>query len=76
MSTPLVNTAAIVLAAGGPLLGKAAFVAVFVLLLIWLVFLPNRLIGQTRRCGPWWRSARFWAILITTIQIVVYIRWG
>ncbi len=65
-----------VFAAGGPLWGKAAFIAVFVLLLIWLLLMPGRLIGHTDGPPAWWRNTRFWAIAVTVIQILVYLRWG
>jgi hypothetical protein len=65
-----------VLATSGPLAGKLAFVAVFVLLLVWLVLMPGRLIGHTDGRPPWWRNARMWAIVVTVIQILVYLRWG
>ena len=64
------------LASGGPLWGKAAFVSVFALLLVWLVLMPGRLIGQGDRRPPWWRNTRLWAIAIAAVQIVVYLRWG
>ena len=59
-----------------PLLGKAAFVGVFVVLLLWLLLLPARLIDQEGVRRPWWRNARFWAILVTIAQIGVYVVWG
>jgi len=64
------------LAPGGPLWGKAAFVGVFALILVWLVLMPGRLIGQGDRRPPWWRNARLWAIAIAAVQVVVYLRWG
>ena len=75
--TPLVRDNAIaILAAGGPILGTAAFIAVFVVLLIWLVLMPGRLIGQAEGRPPWWRNVRVWAIVIATLQILVYLRFG
>jgi hypothetical protein len=64
------------LATGGPPLGKAAFVGVFVVVLIWLLIMPQRLLNQSHVRAPWWRNARFWAIAVTLIQIMVYLRWG
>lgn len=61
---------------GGPLLGKAAFVAVFALLLVWLLVLPMRFIDQEGIRRPWWRNVRFWAVLVTLAQIGVYCYWG
>jgi len=53
--------------------GRAAFVAVFVLLLIGLILIPRRLIGQEGGAPPWWRNVRLWAIAITLVQILVYL---
>jgi hypothetical protein len=57
-------------------LGKAAFVGVFVVLLVWLLLIPDRLIGNVDGRPPWWRNARVWAILVCLTQIVVYLRFG
>jgi len=56
--------------------GKAAFVGVFAALLVWLLLLPARLIDQHERHCPWWRNVRFWAIVVTIVQIWVYAWWG
>ena len=64
------------LATGGPWLGKAAFIAVYVVLFVWLLLLPARLIENADGHPPWWRNTRFWAILVCLIQMVVYLRWG
>lgn len=64
------------IATGGPLLGKAAFIGVFLIVLIWLIVLPQRLLGHGDARPPWWRNARVWAIAVTLIQIAVYLRWG
>lgn len=60
----------------GPFWGKAAFVGVFVALLVWLLLLPARVIDPQGVRRPWWRNARFWAILVTIAQIAVYVVWG
>jgi hypothetical protein len=75
-TTPMLATVTALLAAAGPLAGKLAFVAVFVLLLVWLLLMPGRLIGQADGRPPWWRNTRVWAIVVTVIQILVYLRWG
>lgn len=59
-----------------PLWGKAAFVGVFMALLVWLLLLPARLIDQEGLRRPWWRNVRFWAIVVTIVQIGVYFWWG
>ena len=64
------------LASGGPVWGKVAFVGVFVLLLIWLLALPARLIGSDEGPLPWWRNSRVWAVGVTAAQILIYLRWG
>jgi hypothetical protein len=61
---------------GGPLWGKLAFVCVFVALLMWLLFLPARLVDPAGVRRPWWRNTRFWAVLVTILQIGVYVFWG
>ena len=73
---PMLAGTTLLSAATGPLAGKAAFIAVFVLLLVWLILMPSRLIGHADGRPPWWRNARVWAIGVTVIQIVVYLRWG
>ncbi len=55
---------------------KAAFVGVFALLLLWLLFLPARLVDEEAVRQPWWRNTRFWAVLVTLAQIWVYAYWG
>ena len=60
----------------GPVWGKAAFVGVFVLLLIWLLVLPARLIGSDRGSVPWWRNPRVWAVAVVIAQILVYLGLG
>lgn len=62
--------------ATGPLAGKAAFIGVFVALLVWLLFLPTRLIDEQGVRRPWWRNVRFWAVVVTLAQIGVYFYWG
>lgn len=62
--------------ADSSLAGKAAFVGVFALLLLWLVFMPAGLLDQEGARKPWWRNVRFWAILVTIAQICVYTYWG
>ncbi len=72
----LLATAEVVRSGHSPLLGKAAFVGVFVLLLFWLLFLPAGLIDDEGARKPWWRNVRFWAIAVTMAQIGVYTYWG
>ena len=56
--------------------GKWVFVAALVLLLVWLMLMPRKLIGQAKQVPPWWRNVRTWAIVICAIQIVVYACFG
>lgn len=74
--TSVLATVAPLLATAGPWAGKLAFVAVFVALLLWLVRMPARLIGHADRTPRWWQNARVWAIVVTAIQIAVYVWWG
>ncbi len=61
---------------GGPLAGRLAFMGVFVVLLIWILLMPARLIGQEDDPAAWWKNARFWAALIAVIEIGVYWQFG
>lgn len=61
---------------GASLPAKAAFVGVFALLLVWLLFLPANLLGPDEARKPWWRNVRFWAVMVTIAQICVYSYWG
>jgi len=74
--TQLFSTATVLLASGGPLLGKAAFISVFLLLLNWLAMMPAGLLGQTDGRPPWWRDTRFWAVVVVDVQILAYLCWG
>ncbi|MGD9126949.1 MAG: hypothetical protein PVH19_06180 [Planctomycetia bacterium] len=56
---------------GGPFWGKVCFLGAYVLLLIWLIFMPAKLINEEPGT-PIWKRARLWAILIAVIQIGVY----
>ncbi len=76
MAAKMFAAAGILLGVRGPLWGKAAFIGVFVLLLIWLLLMPGRLIGHADGPPSWWRNTRFWAVVVTVIQILVYLRWG
>jgi len=75
-ATSTLATPIALLATAGPLAGKLAFVLVFVLLLIWLLWMPARLSGHADGRPPWWGNTRVWAIVVTVIQIMVYLRWG
>jgi hypothetical protein len=56
--------------------GKWAFVAVLALLLVWLVLMPRRFIGQAQGVPPWWRNVRVWAIVVALLQLGIYLYWG
>jgi hypothetical protein len=62
--------------AGGPWAGKLAIMAVFAAVLVWVLLMPARLIGEGDEPLPWWKNARFWAALIAVIEICVYFRFG
>jgi hypothetical protein len=74
--TLILATAHQVPTAPGPSLGKWVFVAALALLLLWLVLMPRRLIGQASGVPPWWRNVRIWAIVVTVIQICIYAFFG
>lgn len=63
-------------ASGADWLGKAAFIGVFVALVVLLASLPARMLGETECRPPMWRNVRAWAILIAVAQILVYSFWG
>ena len=76
MTSPLLLLAAETARNAASPWGKAAFVGVFAMLLLWLLFLPAGLIDEQGVRKPWWRNVRFWAVLVTIAQICVYAYWG
>ena len=56
--------------------GKWVFVAAMALLVLWLVVMPRRLIGQEHQVPPWWRNVRVWAIVVALVQMGVYLYFG
>ncbi len=63
-------------ASGAGWMGKAAFIGVFVALIVLLASLPARMLGETE-CRPApWRNVRAWAILVAVAQILIYTLWG
>lgn len=60
-----------------PLAGRLAFAAVFLALIIWLVLMPKRLLeeGESGPAKPIWRQVRAWAVLIATVQLLIYLFW-
>ncbi len=56
-------------------LGRAAFMAVYVVLAIGLMLMPAKILGETEG-RPWWQSLRAWAMAIIVVQISVYWYWG
>jgi len=59
----------------GHVWGVTAFMGVYFLLLLWLFFMPSRLLDEPAG-RPLWRSSRLWAIAIAEIQILVYLVLG
>jgi hypothetical protein len=57
-------------------MGKWAFVGALGLVLVWLLVMPRRLIGQADAAPPWWRNVRVWAIVVAVVQIGVYAWFG
>ena len=58
------------------IVGKWIFTAVFAVLLLWLLLIPARRLGDDEGKTTWWRSTRVWAIVIAAVQMVVYAVWG
>ena len=56
--------------------GQAAFIGVFLLLLVTLWLLPARFVEPEGGSAAWWTSVRFWAGIVCTIQILIYWIWG
>ncbi|MEA1951732.1 MAG: hypothetical protein U9N87_10130 [Planctomycetota bacterium] len=56
-------------------LGRAAFIAVYVLLAVGLMLMPAKILGEAEG-RPWWKSLRTWAMAIIVVQIGVYWYWG
>ncbi|MBN2294424.1 MAG: hypothetical protein JXM70_18490 [Pirellulales bacterium] len=56
-------------------LGRAAFIAVYVVLAILLMLMPAKILGEGEG-QPWWKSLRLWALGIIAVQISVYWYWG
>ena len=61
-----------------PLAGRLAFAAVFLPLIIWLILIPKRLLGEEEPHGsiPIWRQVRSWAIVIAAFQLLIYLFWN
>ena len=64
------------LLAEGIFVGKWVFVGALVLVLIWLIIMPRRLVGQATQRPPWWRNVRIWAIVVCVLQIWIYWRFA
>jgi hypothetical protein len=56
--------------------GQAAFMGVFVLVLLGLFLLPRRFVRSEGNPPVWWKNVRIWAGVVCSIQIVVYWIWG
>lgn len=58
------------------LLGKCLYVAVFALLIVWLVLIPRERLGHAEGAPRWWKNVRVWGILIAATQMLVYMFWN
>ncbi len=56
-------------------LGRAAFIAVYVLLAVGLMLMPAKILGEGEG-RPWWKNLRAWALAIIAVQIGIYWYWG
>jgi len=58
------------------LLGQWLFVAVFVLLIVLLLWIPDERLGYAGSRPAWYFNVRVWAVLIAATQILVYAVWS
>lgn len=65
----------LIFAASAPLAGRLAFAGVFAALIIWLIFVPASRLGEQDTYRQWWRTSRFWAVLVAASQIAIYLLW-
>lgn len=75
-SEPLGTLWLLAAAGGAGWMGKAAFIGVFVALIVLLASLPARMLGETECRPALWRNVRAWAILVAVAQIFIYTLWG
>ena len=66
----------LVLSLDDRLLGQCLFIAVFVLLIVLLLWIPDERLGHARSRPSWCFNVRIWAVLIAATQIVVYAVWS
>ena len=59
-----------------PNVGRMAFAGLFALVVVWLLLIPARRIGQAGGKPPWWRNVRYWAIFAAAVQMMVYVFFG
>ncbi len=57
-------------------LGPMVVVAIYVLTLVLLFALPERLVSGTEAGAPWWRRVRAWAAIVLVVQALIYAWWG
>jgi len=61
----------------GTIAGKLAVAAVFSLLILLLILLPNSVRNMLKEEQlPWWKRTRLWAMVIAAIQVLVYLTFG
>jgi hypothetical protein len=52
--------------------GQAAFIGVFLVVLVSLLLLPREFIQSGGPAPVWWKSVRVWAVVVCSIQILIY----
>ena len=63
------------LAVIAPLAGRLAFASVFVALIVWIILIPAERLGHQGQRIPVWKNTRTWAVLVATVEALVYLLW-
>jgi hypothetical protein len=56
--------------------GALIAAALFAALIVWLFVVPSRRLYPDGRRPRWWKSPRFWAVIVAAIQMTVYLLFG
>ena len=56
-------------------MGRFAFAAVFVLLIVLIASVPAARLWPQGRPRQWWRNVRIWGIAVAATQLVLYLVW-
>ena len=66
---------ALLMANVAPLSGRLVFAAVFGALILWLVVVPSSRLSEEDVSVVWWKRSRFWAIIVASSQLLIYLLW-